>query len=127
MTAGTSSVIKELDNTFGQDDIPISKSWIVLDIQSTVNCFCEEKYLDNICQVESTALIRCNGGVQKINWMRDFRGFPEPVWLDKGGIANIIYLKRVKKYFKILYDSDDGNGFVVIHRVNGSFLHLHES
>ena len=72
-------------------------------------------------------MIRCNGVVQKTNWMGYFRGFPEPVWLDKGGIANIISLKRVKKYFKILYDSDDGNGFVVIHRVNGSVRHFHES
>ena len=51
LTAGTSSVIKELEDTSGQDDSPISKSWIVLDSQSTVNCFCEEKYLDNIRQV----------------------------------------------------------------------------
>lgn len=63
LTAGTSSVIKELEDTSGQDDSPISKTWIVLDSQSTVNCFCEEKYLDNTRQVESTVLIRCNGGV----------------------------------------------------------------
>ena len=49
-----------------------------------------------------------------------FRGLTEPVWLDKGGIENIIYLKRVRKCFRFLYDSDDDNGFVVIHRVNGS-------
>ena len=68
-TAGTSSVIKELENTFGQDDSLISKSWIIIDSQSTVNCFCEEKYLDNIRQVKSTVVIRYNGGVQKkIGW-----------------------------------------------------------
>ena len=49
-----------------------------------------------------------------------FRGFPELVWLDKGGIANVISLKILKKCFRFLYDSDDDNGFVVIHRVNGS-------
>ena len=59
--------------------------------------------------------------------MGDFRGFPEPVWIDKGGIANIIYLKTAKKYFKILYDSDDGNGFFAINLVNGSVRHFHES
>ena len=66
MIAGTSIVIKELENTFGQDNSLISKSWIIIDSQSTVNCFCEENYLDTICQVESTVVIRCNGGVQKI-------------------------------------------------------------
>ena len=116
MTAGTSSVIKELDDTFRQDDSPISNSCIIIDIQSTVNCFCEEKYIDNICQVESTVVIIFNVGVRKTNWMGDFRGFPEPVWLDKGGISKFISLKRVKKYFKILYNSDDGNEFVVILR-----------
>ena len=46
--------------------------------------------------------------------MGDLKGFPEPVWLDEGGIVNIISLKRVKKYFKIQYDSDNNTGFVVI-------------
>ena len=64
LTAGTSSFIKELENIFVQDDSLISNIWIILDSQSTVNCFCEEKYFDNIRQVESTVAIRCNGGVQ---------------------------------------------------------------
>ena len=32
-TAGTSSFIKEVDNTFGQDDSSISKIWIIIDSQ----------------------------------------------------------------------------------------------
>ena len=32
LIAGTSSVIKELENTFVQDDSPISNIWIILDI-----------------------------------------------------------------------------------------------
>ena len=49
-----------------------------------------------------------------------------PVWLDEGGIANIISLKRAKQCFKVEYDSNN-NRFIVTHRENGSVCHLHES
>ena len=59
--------------------------------------------------------------------MGDFPGYPELVWYDPGGIANIVSLKRLKKYFIIDYHSEDGNGFVVTHRVNGSVRCFHKS
>ena len=59
--------------------------------------------------------------------MGDFKGFPHPIWLDEGGIANIISLKRAKQFFHVQYDSDDNNGFVVTHQGNGSVPHFHES
>ena len=59
--------------------------------------------------------------------MGDFKGFPEPVWLDKESIANIISSKRAKQYFKVQYDSDNNNGFVVTHQENWSVRHFCES
>lgn len=86
--------VKGLKKMFGQE---IPKSWNILDSQSTVNCFCNQKYLSNIQQVNATVVIRCDVGVHTINWMRDFKWYLELVWLDVGGIANFISLKRAKK------------------------------
>lgn len=36
-------------------------------------------------------------------------------------------MKRAKKYFKVQYDSDNNNGFVVTHQENSSVCHFRES
>ena len=40
------------------------------------------------------------------------------VWVYEDGIANILSLSRVKEKFRVTYDSDNGNKFVV-HLKNG--------
>ena len=40
--------IEGLEKMFGQNEQPIPKSWIILDSQSTVNCFSNHQYLTNI-------------------------------------------------------------------------------
>jgi len=72
-------------------------------------------------------VIRCNAGSRTTNWVGDFPGFPEPVWYDPGGIANIISFDKAEKFYKIRYDSESGNGFMVTHRQNGSVRCFHKS
>ena len=109
----------ELEHTFGQSDSkssPIPEDWCILDNQSTVNFFRNRKYLKNIRKVENHVVIKCNAGVRKTNWVGDLPGFPEPVWYDPGGIANIISMGQAEKYFFVEYSSRDNNGFVITHK-----------
>lgn len=124
---GSELNMEGLEKMFGQDDSPILKSCIILNSQSTVNCVRNRKCLTNIWSVDTTVVTRCNDGVQRTKYMGDFKGFPEPVWLDEDGIVNIILSIRAKKYFKILYDNNNNNGFVVIHQESGLVRHFHES
>jgi hypothetical protein len=39
--------------------------------------------------------------------------FPEPVWYDFKGVANILSLFIVQKYYQVLYDSRKDNSFIV--------------
>ena len=119
--------LESMDKMFGQGRDPINKDWCILDSQSTCDCFCSGKYLQNIRQINQSIVIRCNSGVRTTNWVGDLPGYPQPVWFDKGGIANIISLKNCEKFFKVTYDSEDNNGFVVTHRTNGSVRHFHQS
>ena len=83
----------ELEHTCGQNNSPIPQDWCILDNQSTVNILRNREYLENIWQIKNYVVIKCNAGTQTTNWMGDFPGYPELVWYDPGGIANIISLK----------------------------------
>ena len=120
----------EMELVFGTSSStwsPIPEDWVILDNQSTVNVFQNKKYLKNILQIDSYVVIKCNAGSRTTNWVGDFSGYPDPVWYDPGGIANIISLNRAEEYFKINYSSKNGKGFVVTHRVNGSVRCFHKS
>jgi hypothetical protein len=71
--------------------------------------------------------VKCNAGSRTTNWIGDFPGLPEPVWLDEEGRCNILSMKRVKKYYRIVYDSDNGQGFIVTHRESGRSRAFFES
>ena len=96
MTGGESKGelnLTELELILGQSSnaySPIPKDWCILDNQSTINVFRNGKYLKNIRQVENHVVIKCNAGTRKTNWVGDFPGYPEAIWYDPGGIANII-------------------------------------
>jgi hypothetical protein len=83
--------------------IEINPWWVLLDNCSTVNMFSNCKLLKNIRQINMNVDVKCNAGSQTTNWIGDFPGLPEPVWLDEKGRYNILSMKRVKKYYRIVY------------------------
>jgi hypothetical protein len=107
--------------------IEINPWWVLLDNCSTVNIFSNRKLLRNIRQINMYVDVKCNAGSRTTNWIGDFPGIPEPVWLDEKGRCNILSMKRVKKYYRIVYDSDNGHGFIVTHREKGTSRAFFES
>jgi hypothetical protein len=51
-------------------------------------------------------------------WMGDF---PEPVWYNPKGVANIMSLFVVKKYYRVQYDSGKQDAILVT-KPNGSTM-----
>jgi hypothetical protein len=74
----------------------IPKTWILLDNQSTVDVFHNDKLLKNIRAGEGYMDIHCNAGITSTNLIGDLAGYG-PVWYHPNGIANILSLSRVKK------------------------------
>ena len=105
----------------------ISVWWVLLDNCSTVNIFSNRRLLTNIRQINMYVDVKCNAGSRTTNWVGDFAGLPEPVWLDEDGRCNILSMKRVKKYYHITYDSDNGRGFIATHREKGTSRAFFES
>jgi hypothetical protein len=79
-----------------QPSAPVPKNWILLDNQSTVDVFYNDKLLCNVCKSENYMDIHCNAGVTSTNMVGDLPGCGE-VWYHPNGIANILSLARVKE------------------------------
>lgn len=74
---------------FNTMSIPIPRSWILLDNQSTVDIFCEMSLLDNVHESNETMSIQCNAGTITTTTKGTFGDYGI-VWYCKDGIANIL-------------------------------------
>ena len=92
--------------------------WILLDNQSTVDVFTNRRLLKNIRRARKHMFIHCTAGVAKTNLVGDLPGYGT-VWYHPDGIANILSLSRVKEKYRVTFDSDINNQFVV-HRPDGT-------
>ncbi len=96
----------------------VPKDWILLDNQSTVDVFYNDKLLQNIRKSDTSMDIHCNAGVTSTDMVGDLPGYGE-VWYHPNGIANILSLARVKDKHRVTFDSAGGNKFVV-HKTDGT-------
>jgi len=78
--------------TSRQVDIP--KEWILLDSQSKVDAFSNEKLLTNICYSRQNSVLFCIA--ERCLLLRT-------EWAHPGGIANILFLNKMQQKHKVTY------------------------
>ena len=91
----------------------LTRDLLLLDSCSTVCVITIKDMLHNIHRVQNTMTVQCNAGIRRTNQMGWIGSFPEPVWYDPGGAANIMSLQVVTKHYDVFYDSTNGNKFTV--------------
>ena len=69
--------------------------------------------LTNIRKAKHPKVISSHGGTKTVDMEGDLRGYPNHVYYNEEGIANILSLSKVKETFRVTYDSDNGNIFTV--------------
>jgi len=96
---------------------------LLLDNFSTVNLIANWSMLTDIQEVTPPLKVQCSAGVKQTNLMATFGNFPESVWFDPNGIANILSLHTVSKYYAVMYDSHCNDIFHVTN-ANGWTYHF---
>ena len=80
--------------------------------QSTCNVFKHRSLLTDVHRVPHPVVIHSQGDSSKLTHWGNFGGIKN-VWLDENGIASILSLAKINKSSCIVYDSENGNTFVV--------------
>jgi hypothetical protein len=96
----------------------------LIDSCSSVNLICNNDLLHDIVTVDWHMRVRCNARVRTTNQQGRLGSFPKPVWYNPQGVANILSLNSVKKYYRMTYDSTGGDTFVVTDATNSFTLHF---
>ena len=99
--------------------------WVLLDNQSTIDVFVNRRLLKNIRRIGQYMYIHCTAGVTRTNLVGELPGYGT-VWFHPDGIANILSLARVKTKYRITFNSDENNEFIV-HKPDGTTRNFKES
>ena len=91
---------------------PISRTWILLDNQATVDIFGNPDLLRNIHGTATPLHIQGITGVQMITQQGDLPGHGL-VWYNPHVSVNILSMAKLKQQYHITYDSNKENAFIV--------------
>ena len=96
--------------------LPIT--WLLLDSCSTTNLICNKNWLHDIHDDGTSITIQCNAGTVRLTQKGYLGSYPETVWFNPHGIANIMSLDNVAKYFRITMDTDSEKS-MLLHKDDG--------
>ena len=94
----------------GGKSSPVPESWILLDSQSTCNVVKDKKLLKDL-QPCHPATMYSQAGKNTTNQKGKLGTLYS--YLYEGGIANILSLCQLSKKYRITFNSEEGNCFVV--------------
>ena len=99
-------------NALQQRKESLPSTWILMDSGSNTNIFVNKQLLTNIHPTDCWLTVNCNAGSTRTNLKGTLPGYPEEVWYNPHGIANIMALSHVEDHFRVTYNSDS-KAFVV--------------
>ena len=85
---------------------------ILVDSQSSVDLFCNPALVSNPTEVKQSLHLSMNAGVLKTNMQAKVAGYGK-VWYHPNAIANVFSLARVADKYRVQYDSNIEDAFIV--------------
>ena len=84
-----------IGESFILSNINIPKTWVLIDIQSTLHMFYNKGLIINIRVGYATMSVQCNTGISHTNMIRKFPLLQQDdLWFHSSGIDNVILLVR---------------------------------
>ena len=109
-----------VESLIQQHHIQLNRS-LFLDRCSSTNLISTPSLLHDIHEVKTRLHVHCNAGVLSTNQMGYLGTYPEPVWYNPGGVANILSQNNVAQHFQLTIDTQVENS-ISLHWVNGNPL-----
>ena len=100
---------------------PLPQRWILLDSCSSANLISDRTLLHDIHQAAHPLVVHCNAGSMTLMEQGYFGSYPEPVWHNPSGLANIMSLNNVSKYYQLTMDTMS-DAAILLHRSDGSSM-----
>jgi hypothetical protein len=100
--------------------------WLLIDSCSTTDIFANASLLSNIHKAATPIWVRCNAGRIQLTQQGYFGNYPYPVWYNPKGVANILSLANVTKYYRVTMDSAN-NTAMFVHKNDGSSIKFEPS
>jgi hypothetical protein len=101
----------------------IPNRWLLIDSCSSVNMVANEELLHDITPVQNPINVHCNDGTVSVNQNGLLGDYPERVWFNPHGIANILLLDNVSQHYRVTMDTSKSNS-ITLHRNDGSLIHF---
>jgi hypothetical protein len=101
----------------------IPNCWLIIDSCSSVNMVTNEELLHDITPVQNPINVHCNAGTVSINRNGLLGDYPERVWFNPHGIANILSLDNVSQHYNVTMDTSKSNS-IALHHTDGSLIHF---
>ena len=98
---------------------PLPQRWILLNSCSLANLILDKTLLRNVHQAVRPLVVDCNAGSMTLTKQGYFGSYPEPVWYNTNGLANIMSLSNVSKYYQLTMDTLS-DAAILLHKSDSS-------
>ena len=96
----------------------VADQGLLLNNCSSINLISNLVLLHGICTVNGTIHVCCNAEIVSTNQMGYLGSYPEPVWYNLKGIANILSQNIVTKHYCLTMDMSKHNEILLYHQNN---------